>query len=134
MELLNAMAVSTSGLRAQGTRIRVISENIANANTEGNVPGEDPYARKTISFKNTLDRETGANLVEIDEISENRDFGLRFDPDHPGADFNGYVRTTNISPIIEMNDVREAQRSFEANINMIEISRSMLTRTVELLR
>lgn len=135
MELINAMNVSVSGLKAQGTRIRVISENIANANTEANAPGEDPYARKTISFKNVLDRETGVTRVQVDEITSNRDnFGLRFDPDHPGADENGYVRTTNIQPLLELNDVREAQRSYEANINMVEISRGMLSRTVELLR
>lgn len=135
MELINAMNVSVSGLKAQGTRIRVISENIANANTEPNAPGEEPYARKTVSFKNVLDRETGVDKVQVSEINRQRgNFGTRFDPSHPGADANGYVLTTNVKPLLELNDVREAQRSYEANINMIEISRGMLSRTVELLR
>ena len=137
MELQNAMAISSSGLRAQGTRIRVISENIANANTTANVPGEDPYTRKVVSFGAELDRSMDADLVSVKSITSPRPeqgFSLRFDPDHPGADNNGYVKLPNVKTMIEMNDIREAQRTYEANINMIEMSRSMLSRTVDLLR
>ena len=137
MELQNAMAVSVSGLRAQGTRIRVISENIANANSDANVPGEDPYTRKVVTFGDQVDREMGTTLVEVKNVLTpvpQNGFPLRFDPDHPGADVNGYVRTPNVKSLIEMNDMREAQRSYEANINMVEMARSMMARTVDLLR
>lgn len=135
-ELLNAMAISSSGMRTQGTRIRVISENVANANTTGDAPGADPYRRQTITFKNEMDRNLGVNRVEVDDIDEDKEtpFDLKFAPDHPAADENGYVKMPNVKPMIEMMDIREAQRSYEANLGMIEQSRSMLSRTIDLLR
>lgn len=135
-EIMNAMAVSAMGMRAQGTRIRVISENIANADTAANVPGEDPYKRQMVSFDNVLDKERGVKLITVDKITEDNQtpFPERLMPDHPGADENGYVKMPNVNSLIEMMDVREAQRSYEANLGMIEQSKTMLTRTVDLLR
>ncbi|MCB9982251.1 MAG: flagellar basal body rod protein FlgC [Rhodospirillales bacterium] len=135
-EILNAMQISASGMRAQGTRIRVISENVANANTTGETPGADPYRRQTISFKNVLDREAGVKKVEVNKIGEDYEdkFKLKYEPGHPAANEEGYVKYPNVSPLIETMDIREAQRSYEANLGMIEQSRTMVMRTIDLLR
>jgi len=135
-ELINAMQISASGMRAQGTRIRVITENVANANTTGQTPGSDPYRRQTISFKNELDRDIGVRKVEVNKIGEDNEteFSLKYIPDHPAANEEGYVKMPNVQTLIEMMDIREAQRSYEANLGMIEQSRSMVVRTIDLLR
>ncbi len=135
-EILNAMKISAMGMRAQGARIRVISENIANADTTGDTPGADPYRRQNITFKNELDRKIGAKLVEVDKIGVDLEapFRLKYIPDHPAADENGYVKLPNVNSLIEMMDVREAQRSYEANLGMIEQARTMALRTIDLLR
>lgn len=135
-EIVNAMKISAMGMRAQGTRVRVITENVANSNTTGTTPGADPYRRQTIQFKNELDRELGVKLVEVDEIGEDfeKPFPLKYDPSHPAANEAGYVKMPNVSSLIETMDIREAQRSYEANLGMIEQSRTMLTRTIDLLR
>lgn len=135
-DLLNAMLISSKGMQAQGTRIRVISENIANQDTAANVPGEEPYARQVITFKNALDRELGIKTVKVDDIKEDpdKDFPSVYMPDHPGADEKGYVLMPNVNTLIEMMDVREAQRSYEANLGLIQQTRGMVQRTVDLLR
>ncbi len=135
-DIIDALSVSANGMRVQGARIRVISENVANADTTGLTPGADPYSRQTISFKNALDREMGLNLVEVNKIDVDTDtpFGLEFKPDHPAADEAGYVKMPNVNTMIEMMDIREAQRSYEANLGMIEQSRAMVSRTIDLLR
>lgn len=135
-EIINAMQISAMGMRAQGARIRVISENLANVNTTGQTPGADPYRRQTISFANELNKEIGVRMVEINEIGEDREtpFPLEYRPDHPAADENGYVKMPNVRGIIETMDIREAQRSYEANLGMIEQSRTMVMRTIDLLR
>ena len=135
-ELLNAMQISASAMRAQGARIRVISENVANASTTAETPGADPYRRQTITFKNVMDKELGIRKVEVSDIGEDRQapFPLKYLPDHPAADANGYVKMPNVKTLIEMMDIREAQRSYEANLGMIEQSRAMVQRTIDLLR
>ncbi|MEZ5815130.1 MAG: flagellar basal body rod protein FlgC [Alphaproteobacteria bacterium] len=135
-ELINAMAISSSGLRAQGTRIRVITENVANANTTGTTPGADPYRRQTITFKNEMDKNLGVRTVGVDDIGQDTKtpFSLKFMPDHPAADENGYVKMPNVQPLIEMMDIQEAQRSYEANLGMIEQSRTMMRQTIDMLR
>ncbi|MGB0720178.1 MAG: flagellar basal body rod protein FlgC [Bdellovibrionales bacterium] len=135
-EILNAMSISASGMRTQGTRIRVIAENIANADTTGDTPGADPYRRQTITFKNELDRELGIKKVMVDDISVDREspFKLEYQPDHPAADESGYVKMPNVNQMVEMMDIREAQRSYEANLGIIEQSRNIAMRTVDLLR
>lgn len=135
-ELYNAIALSTHGMKAQSTRVRVISENLANSDTAAARPGEDPYARKTITFKNVMDRELGANTVEVSKIRDDtkRPFPLKYMPDHPGADENGYVKMPNVDTMVEMMDMREAQRSYEANLGVLDQSRSMVSRTIDLLR
>ncbi len=134
-ELIKSMLISASGMRAQGQRLRVLSENLANANTLPLSPNEDPYRRKIITFRSELDKATGAEMVKVRRIGVDRsDFGMKYDPDHPGADANGYVRTPNVNSLIEMMDMKEAQRSYEANLNVIEASKAMLMRTIDILR
>ncbi len=135
-DIQDALVISAFGLRAHGERTRVISENIANASTAALTPDADPYARKVITFENELNREYGHRTVQVEDITDDRrgEFPLRFMPDHPGANEEGYVRMPNVNMLIEMNDVREAQRSYEANLGMIEQSRDMISRTVDLLR
>lgn len=135
-ELFDAMSISSSGMRAQSTRLRVISENIANASTAATAPGENPYTRRNITFKNVLDRELGVDTVRVDRISNDtkRPYPVKYMPDHPGADENGYVKMPNVDPLIEMMDMKEAQRSYEANLGLIDQSRSMIMQTIDLLR
>jgi flagellar basal-body rod protein FlgC len=135
-DIFGAMQISASGMRAQGSRIRVITENVANSDTTGLTPGSDPYRRQTITFKNELDREAQLRLVEVDKIARDKDtqFPLKYLPDHPAANAEGYVKMPNVSSLIEMADMREAQRSYEANLGMIEQARAMLNRTIDMLR
>ncbi len=135
-ELFSAMGVSAHGMKAQSTRIRVISENLANANTAAPTPDEEPYSRQKITFKNTLDREMGFKTVKVGRISDDtkKPFPVKFMPDHPGADESGYVRMPNVNSLIETMDMQEAQRSYEANLGMIEQSRTMVLQTIDLLR
>lgn len=134
--IFDSMQISASGMRAQGTRLRVISENIANAGTTGDTPGADPYQRQTISFKNELDRAEGFKKVNVNKIGVDKesDFTLKYEPDHPAADDKGYVKYPNVKTLIEIMDSREAQRSYEANLGMIEQARTMALRTIDMLR
>lgn len=135
MDLTNAMMIAAAGMRAQGTRMRVIAENVANADSVANVPGEQPYQRQIVTFESELDRARGVEIVQTgDVILDEAEFPLRYMPGHPGADEDGYVRAPNVNALVETMDLREAQRSYEANVNMVEISRSMIARTIELLR
>lgn len=135
MELKNAMQISASGMRAQGERLKVISENLANSDSLGKTPGADPYRRKVVSFKSELDRALGANLVKAQKPQQDRsDFELKYDPGHPSANADGYVKMPNVKSIVEMADMREAQRTYEANLNVIDSAKAMLNRTVDLLR
>ncbi|MDD3445383.1 MAG: flagellar basal body rod protein FlgC [Zavarzinia sp.] len=134
-DLNRTLLISASGLRAQSVRMRVIAENLANAETVGLKPGDDPYRRKVVSFANELDRATGADMVEVKKVGEDQSaFGNRYDPGHPAADANGYVRTPNVNMLVEVNDMRQAQRTYEANLNVIDSARSMMMRTIDLLR
>ncbi len=134
-DLLKTLRISSAGMKAQGTRLRVISENIANADSLPQAPGGDPYRRKTITFKNELDRSTGLDMVRVKKVgSDQSEFQKRYDPGHPAADEDGYVLTPNVNTLIEMMDMREAQRSYEANLNVIKSSKEMLMSTIDLLR
>ena len=135
-DMNDALTISAYGMRAQGERTRVISENIANADTAALNPNEEPYSRKVITFKNEMDRQEKLRVVKVEDITDDRreEFPLKYMPDHPGADEAGYVKMPNVNMLIELNDMREAQRSYEANLGMIEQSRSMMLRTIDLLR
>jgi len=122
-------------MKAQATRLRVISENLANVNSTSEVPGGEPYRRKLITFRNTLDRELEANTVTVKKIYDDKtQLNTKYDPTHPAANAEGYVLIPNVNPLIEMMDMREAQRSYEANMNVITTSRQMVAKTLELLR
>jgi flagellar basal-body rod protein FlgC len=130
-----ALNVAASGLRAQTARMKVIAENIANASSTAPNPGDDPYQRKVATFGQVMDRETGATEVRMTGVKKDQsDFRLRYDPTHPGADGNGYVKMPNVNTLIESMDMREAQRAYEANLNVVESARAMMTRTIDLLR
>ena len=130
-----SLILSAAGMKAQGERLRIIAENLANSDSAATTPGGDPYSRKVVTFQNVLDRELNMKLVEVDRVREDKsEFPLKYDPTHPGADENGYVKMPNVNTLIEMMDMREAQRSYEANLKVIEASRTMLTRTVDILR
>ncbi len=122
-------------MQTQGTRLRVVAENIANADSLPTKPGDLPYRRKTVTFKNVLDRATGTDLVEVDRIGVDRsDLPRRYEPSHPAADASGYVLAPNVNSLIEMSDMREAERSYEANLNVIKASKAMLNETIDVLR
>jgi flagellar basal-body rod protein FlgC len=135
MDLIKSLLVSASGMKAQGARIKTIAQNLANANSLAKTPGGDPYRRKVITFKNELDRKLGVERVAVQGVGTDRaDFQLRYDPGHPAANADGYVKLPNVNTLIEIADMREAQRSYEANLNVIEVAKGMLSRTIELLR
>jgi flagellar basal-body rod protein FlgC len=135
MELMNAMNISAGGMKVQGMRMRIISENMANADSTPDAPGVDPYRRKIIAFENIMDRKSGVQKVEVGDIKRDQsEFRLKYDPSHPAADEKGYIRLPNVNSLIETMDMREAQRSYEANLGAIELSRSMMMKTIDLLR
>lgn len=135
MNLMDSLMISAAGMRVQGERLRVVAENLANADSVSEVPGGDPYRRKTISFKNALDKELGVETVQINKVGvDQSDFRMKYDPGNPAADDKGYVKLPNVNSLIEMTDMREAQRSYEANLRAIEVARTMLQRTIDLLR
>lgn len=135
-DLYGAMTISAYGMKAQSARVRVIAENMANADTAANTPEEMPYRRQTITFKNQLDRQRDMDLVQVDKIGKDmkKPFVLKYMPEHPGADNKGYVKMPNVDSIIETMDMREAQRSYEANLGMVDQSRNMIMQTIDLLR
>ena len=134
-DLFRTLRISSAGMRAQGTRLRVISENIANAGSLPQAPGDMPYRRKVVTFKNELDRDIGLKTVRAGKIVPDKsDFTKNFDPNHPAADADGYLLVPNVNPLLEMMDMREAQRSYDANLNVIKNTKSMLKNTIEILR
>lgn len=135
MDLTQAIQVAAAGMRVQGARMRVVAQNLANA--ESTALGRDgaPYRRQTITFANRLDRELGIERVRVARLGVDRSpFPLRYAPGHPAADADGYVLMPNVNPLLELMDLREAQRSFEANLNALALARSLVRRTVDLLR
>jgi flagellar basal-body rod protein FlgC len=135
MDLSKALNISASGMSAETTRLRVIAENLANQDTTGTSPATPPYRRKTVMFGNQMDRELGMELVKVKQIGhDNSALPVRYDPGHPAADARGYVRTPNVNSFVELMDMREAERSYSANLSVMETTRGMLTRTIEMLK
>jgi flagellar basal-body rod protein FlgC len=134
-DLNKSALIAVSGMKAQAERMRVVSENLANADSLPTTPDATPYRRKTISFRNVLDKTAGADMVKVKKIDVDRsELQKRFDPKHPAADSSGYVLAPNVNPLIELMDMREAQRSYEANLNVVSVSKSMLSKTVDMLK
>ena len=135
MDLKKIMQISASGMNVQSQRLKVISENIAHADSLSQKPGGVPYRRKLITFKSEIDRASDIETVRVKRIRRDlSDFGTRYDPHHPAANAEGYVLLPNVKPLVELMDMREAQRSYEANLNVIDTTRHMLQRTIQILQ
>lgn len=127
--------IAVSGMKAQAERLRVISENMANADSVGVRPGEDPYRRQVVTFKNYIDKETGAQMVKVDKVVPDKsEFQMKYMPNHPVANEQGYVAMPNVNPLIEMMDMKEAQRSYEANMSMMQTARDMNSSILDVLK
>lgn len=134
-DFLSSIRIAATGLHAETARMRVIAENLANADSAGKTPGEDPYRRKIPTFKAVYDAELGGDTVQLGKIAyDMSDFTTRYEPGHPAADASGMVRYPNVNPLIEAMDMREAQRTYEANLNVVSASRAMVGQTLSILR
>jgi flagellar basal-body rod protein FlgC len=134
-DFIKSLHIAASGLRAQMGRMRIISENIANVDSVAETPGGDPYRRKIVTFTSELDRSLGANVVNLGPVqTDASDFLVRHEPGNPAADANGNVKYPNVNTLIEMTDLRDAQRSYEANLNVITATRRMLKLTIDILK
>jgi flagellar basal-body rod protein FlgC len=134
-DFTRSLSIATSGLRAQAGRMRVISENIANADSTAATPGGDPYRRKVPTFSSELDRTLDAKMVTLGRIRPDPSaFRIKHDPGNPAADAAGNVKFPNVNSLVEMTDMRDAQRSYEANINIISATRRMIQRTLDILK
>lgn len=135
MDFSDTMGISAAGMRAQAKRLQIAAENLANKETTGTTAGSDPYRRKTVTFKEALNRSSGVSSVDIKEVGQDQTpFEMRYDPSHPAADSNGLVKMPNVNAMVEILDTHEAQRSYEANLNTMQITRSMMTRTINLMK
>ena len=133
--LISASKIAGSGLEAQSTRLRIVSENIANARSTGDTPGADPYRRKTITFGSEMDRVSGVERVTVKKLGEDRgDFVNEYDPGNPAADERGMVKMPNVNILVEMADMREANRSYDANLQTIRQTRELVSATLDLLK
>jgi flagellar basal-body rod protein FlgC len=130
-----ASKIAGSGLEVQSTRLRIVSENIANARSTGDTPGAEPYRRKTVTFGTELDRASGVERVTVKKLGEDRGKYIEeYDPGSPAADANGIVKMPNVNILIEMADMREANRSYDANLQMIKQTRELVSATIDLLK
>jgi flagellar basal-body rod protein FlgC len=135
MDLATSMMIAASGMRAQSSRMRTIAENLANANSTSHTPGGEPYRRKVATMNANFDRDLNATLVESgNPAPDMSEFRQQYDPGNPIADKQGYIKLPNVNPLVEIMDMREAQRSYEADLNVLDTTKSMLSRTVDLLR
>lgn len=127
--------IAVSGMKAQAERLRLISENMANADSISTEPGSEPYRRQVPVFKNYLDAANGAELVKVEKVVKDQSpFEKKYEPNHPAADAEGYVSLPNVNPLIEMMDMKEAQRSYEANLNVMKTARDMNSKVLDLLK
>ena len=132
--LSNSFFIAGSGLRVQGERLKIIAQNIANRDSTSQVPGGDPYRRQLITFTDVMDRAMGVDLVTVGKTTQdNSAFTIEYDPSHPAADAEGYVKLPNVNSLIEIADMRQAQRSYQANLSVVEAARNMISRTIELM-
>lgn len=135
MKLNDSMKIAAAGMNVQSERLRMVAENIANADSTGRYPGEAPYRRKTMTFKNELDKATGLETVRVAKRGyDQSDLVKKYEPNHPAADEKGYVSYPNVNTVVETIDMREARRSYEANLGVVEVSKAMMARTLDLLR
>jgi flagellar basal-body rod protein FlgC len=134
-DFLSSLKIAATGMHAQTARMRVIAENLANADSAGKTPTEEPYRRRIPTFEAVMDEAAGGKIAQIGRVAyDMSDFASRFEPGHPAADERGYVRYPNVNSLIETMDMREAQRTYEANLNVVTVTRQMLGRTIDILR
>ena len=134
-DFFSSLRIAATGLHAQNARMRVIAENLANADSAGKSPTDQPYRRRIPTFQAVMDSDAGGEVVQVGRIAlDMSDFQSRYEPGHPAADKNGYVKYPNVDPLIEAMDMREAQRTYEANLNVVSVTRQMLGRTIDILR
>ena len=134
-DFLSSLKIAATGLHAQNARMRVIAENLANADSTGKTPTDQPYRRRIPTFEAQMDDEAGGEIVKIGQIKQDMsDFLEKYEPGNPAADKNGYVKYPNVDPLIETMDMREAQRTYEANLNVVTVTRQMLGRTLDILK
>jgi flagellar basal-body rod protein FlgC len=134
-DLSKASEIAVSGMKAQAERLRVVSENLANADSLPTAPDQQPYRRKVLTFRNVLDKSIGADTVRVAKVDVDRSqFHKVYQPNHPAADAAGYVLTPNVNPLVELMDMREAERSYQANMDVVTTSRTMLTNTINMLK
>ena len=135
MDFNSSLRIAATGLHAQTARMRVIAENLANVDSAGKAPGDEPYRRRIPTFEASFDPDVGGKVVEVGNLAyDMSDFTSRYEPGHPAADVRGYVQYPNINPLIETMDMREAQRSYEANLTVVTVTRQMLGATLDILR
>jgi len=135
MDFIKSLAIAASGLRAQAGRMRVISENVANSDSTAQAPGGDPYRRRIPTFQAEFDRSLNAQVVALGPVrNDQSNFRVKYEPGNPAADAQGNVKYPNVNPLIEMTDMRDAQRSYEANVNVVSATRNMIQRTLDILR
>ena len=135
MDFLKTLMISSAGLKVQTGRMRIIAENVANADSVASTPGGDPYRRQIPTVTSKFDKELGAEMVRLGKVvSDRSDFELKYEPNSPAADASGNVKYPNVSPLIEMVDMQSAQRTYEANLNMITTTRQMMGSTLDILR
>lgn len=134
-DFLSSLKIAATGLTAQNARMRVIAENLANADSAGKTPTDEPYRRRIPTFQAVMDSSAGGEVVKLGKIAlDMSDFQERYEPGHPAADANGYVKYPNVDPLIETMDMREAQRTYEANLNVVTVTRQMMSRTIDILK
>lgn len=134
-DFLRSLHIAASGMQAQSGRMRIVAENIANANSTAQTPNEEPYRRKIPTFRASFSRELEAQDVQLGAIKrDSTEFPTRYEPSHPAADANGYIKTPNVNSLIEAMDMRDAQSSYDANVNVVTATRRMLQRTIDLLK
>ena len=135
MDFMKAMAIAASGLHAQIGRMQIISENMANADSTAQTPGGDPYRRKIVTFSSVLDNSLGAQVVKLGRVQpDNSDFRIKHEPGNPAADANGDVKYPNVNSLVELTDLRDAQQSYQSDLNVITATRRMLQRTIDILK
>lgn len=135
MDFIKSLQIAASGLHAQIGRMRIITENIANADSTATTPGGDPYRRKIVTFKSVLDNSVGAQVVKLGRVRpDNSDFRIKHEPGNPAANANGDVKYPNVNTLVELTDMRDAQQSYQSNLNVITATRRMLQRTIDILK
>ncbi len=135
MDFDDTLNISASAMNAQSVRLRTIAENLANAETTSQVPGGDPYRRKVVTFRNVLDHASGDHFVQVGPIvGDATPFETRYNTGNPAADANGYVKMPNVNPLVELGDMREAQQSYQASVDVITVAKNMLGQALSLLK